>query len=151
MAEKKTSNMLIRDIPIDIWERIDKLCRRQNLKRRDFVEQALRFFEGDKVETDRIQRESSQITAEIDESESEVEDFEMEVEMDHDIHKVERKIDRSSQKNRVSIQQIKPERSGNLALNLPDSGIGAQPLPERNQGVITTVFCWGLDRADNSF
>ena len=44
MSEKKTSNMLIRTIPIDVWERIDKLCRRKNLKRRDFIEQALRFL-----------------------------------------------------------------------------------------------------------
>ena len=47
MPEKKTSSMLIRDIPMDVWERIDKLCRHRNMKRRDFVEQALRFFEGE--------------------------------------------------------------------------------------------------------
>jgi len=44
MPEKK--NMLIRGIPLDIWERIDMLCRRRGIKRREFLEQALTFFEG---------------------------------------------------------------------------------------------------------
>jgi len=44
MPEKK--NMLIRGIPLDIWERIATLCRRRGIKRREFLEQALTFFEG---------------------------------------------------------------------------------------------------------
>jgi len=44
MPEKK--NMLIRGIPMDVWERIDTLCRRRDIKRREFLEQALAFFEG---------------------------------------------------------------------------------------------------------
>jgi len=44
MPEKK--NMLIRGIPLDIWERIDTICRRRDIKRREFLEQALTFFEG---------------------------------------------------------------------------------------------------------
>jgi len=44
MPEKK--NMLIRGIPLDVWERIDTLCRRRDIKRREFLEQALTFFEG---------------------------------------------------------------------------------------------------------
>jgi len=43
MPEKK--NMLIREIPLDVWERIDMLCRRRGIKRREFLEQALTFFE----------------------------------------------------------------------------------------------------------
>lgn len=46
MPEKKTSNMLIRKIPMDVWERIDTLCRRRGIKRREFLEQALSYFEG---------------------------------------------------------------------------------------------------------
>jgi len=46
MPEKKTSNMLIRKIPMDVWERIDTLCRRRDIKRREFLEQALSYFEG---------------------------------------------------------------------------------------------------------
>jgi len=44
MPEKK--NMLIRGIPLDIWERIDILCRTRGIKRREFLEQALNYFEG---------------------------------------------------------------------------------------------------------
>jgi len=44
MPEKK--NMLIRAIPMDIWERVDMLCRRRGIKRREFLEQALSYFEG---------------------------------------------------------------------------------------------------------
>jgi len=46
MPEKKTTNMLIRAIPMDVWERIDTLCRRRGIKRREFLEQALAVFEG---------------------------------------------------------------------------------------------------------
>ncbi len=46
MPEKKTSNMLIRAIPMDVWERINTLCRRRGIKRREFLEQALALFEG---------------------------------------------------------------------------------------------------------
>lgn len=46
MSEKKTKNMLIRAIPLDVWERIDMLCRRRGIKRREFLEQALGLFEG---------------------------------------------------------------------------------------------------------
>jgi len=44
MPAKK--NMLIRGIPLDVWERIDMLCRRRGIKRREFLEQALNYFEG---------------------------------------------------------------------------------------------------------
>jgi len=46
MTEKKTSNMLIRYVPMDVWERIDRLCRRQGIKRREFIEQALAALEA---------------------------------------------------------------------------------------------------------
>lgn len=48
MPEKKTTNMLIRAIPMDVWERVDMFCRRQGIKRREFLERALIFFEGGK-------------------------------------------------------------------------------------------------------
>ena len=54
MPEKETSTMLIRAVPMDVWERIDKLCRRKNLKRRDFLEQALILFEGERWGTRQI-------------------------------------------------------------------------------------------------
>ncbi len=46
MPEKKPFNMLIKAIPTDVWERIDMLCRRRGIKRREFLKQALTFFEG---------------------------------------------------------------------------------------------------------
>lgn len=46
MTEKKTSNMFIRAVPLDVWERVHRLCRRKGIKRREFIEQALAFFEA---------------------------------------------------------------------------------------------------------
>jgi hypothetical protein len=46
MEEKKTIDMFVRDVPLDVWESVDRLCRRRGLKRRDFVEQALTLFEA---------------------------------------------------------------------------------------------------------
>ena len=46
MPEKKTSDMLVRAVPIDVWERVDRLCRRRGLKRRDFIEQAVALFDA---------------------------------------------------------------------------------------------------------
>ena len=65
MKEKTTSNMLIRAVPLDVWERVDRLCRRKGFKRRDFIEQAVALFDaaenGDgkdpKAERDRLAEE----------------------------------------------------------------------------------------------
>jgi hypothetical protein len=47
MAKKETKNMLIRDVPYDVWERVDMVCRRLSITRRDFIERCLVFFEND--------------------------------------------------------------------------------------------------------
>ena len=150
MAEKKTSNMLVRDIPIEIWERIDRFCRRNNLKRRDFVELAIRYFEGDEAEFDRKQIQPSQFSPDIEGLESDIEILQSDIVTDNVEHKVEKQIDRSEHKNKVRIEQIKPEKTGLLkTTNLQDSGIGVPPSLEKKKGAMTTVYCWGLDRLGN--
>jgi hypothetical protein len=42
---KDTSNMYIRDVPLELWEKINRICKQRKIKRRQFVEQALAFFE----------------------------------------------------------------------------------------------------------
>jgi hypothetical protein len=91
MPEKKTSNMLVRDIPIDVWERIDKLCRRRSLKRRDFVEQALRFFEGEEPEQDEKESESDKPPG-FDRLKRDLKDLKREINKDNQNEKVQHKI-----------------------------------------------------------
>ncbi len=144
MPEKKTSNMLVRDIPIDVWERIDKLCRRRNMKRRDFVEQALRFFEGEEPEQNEKESESGKPPG-FDRLNRDLEDLKREIKKDKDQEKVEQKIDTPNQKYRVSIDQLKPESDSKLIMKHLDSGNKAPSSEEKNQQVLTTVYCWGLD------
>ena len=122
MPEKKTSNMLIRAIPIDVWERIDKLCRQKNMKRRDFIEQALRFFEGEEVEQDRVKSESGQ-PPDIDRLKRDIEDLKRGVKKINDKQKAEQKIDTTDQKNGVD--------------------------EEKKKEVLTTVYCWSLQGFDD--
>ena len=197
MPEKKTSNMLVRDIPIDVWERIDKLCRRRNMKRRDFVEQALRFFEGEEPEQNEKESESGKPPG-FDRLKRDLEDLKQEIKKDNDKEKVEQKIDTPNQKYRVSIDQLKPESDSKLIMEHLDSSNSAPSSEEKKKGrpkveqkidtpvqkyrvgidqlkpesdsklimkhlgssnrapsseekkneVLSTVYCWGLDRVD---
>jgi hypothetical protein len=148
MPGKKTSNMLVRGIPIDVWERIDKLCRRKGMKRRDFVEQALHFFEGEEDGLDYTQNEQSQLS-DIDELVSDIEDLKREITKDKDRPKVEKKIDIPDEKNRVGIDQIKPDRGRKLIMKRHHSRNPIPPTEEMKKEVLTTVYCWGLDRQDD--
>ena len=153
MPEKKTSNMLVRDIPIDVWERIDKLCRRNSLKRRDFVEQALRFFEGEQAlrssegkeaRYDKKQSSSGQ-PPDVDGFKRDTEDLEQDIKKDKDVQKVEQKIDEPAQIHRVSIEQLKPKSDSKLIMKHLDSSNRVPPSEEKNKVALTTVYCWGLD------
>ncbi len=143
MPEKKTSNMLIRAIPIDVWERIDKLCRQKNMKRRDFIEQALRFFEGEEVEQDRVKSESGQ-PPDIDRLKRDIEDLKRGVKKINDKQKAEQRIDTTNQKNGVVNEQINPDSARKLIMEHPDSSNGSPSSEENKKEVLTTVYCWGL-------
>jgi hypothetical protein len=153
MPEKKTSNMLVRDIPIDVWERIDKLCRRQSMKRRDFVEQALRFFEGEQAlhfsegkeaGDDGKQSESGQ-PPDIEGLKRDIENLKREIKKDEVIQKVEQKIDKPNQKHRVGIEQLKPASDSKLIMKHLGSSDPASASEEKKNDVLTTTYCWGLD------
>ena len=150
MPEKKTSNMLVRDIPIDVWERIDKLCRRRRMKRRDFVEQALRFFEGEEVEQDEKISESGKSPG-FDRLKSDLEDLKREIkkDKDKDKEKVVQKIDTPHRTYRVSMDQLKPESDRKLIMKHLDSSIRPSSPEEKNKFALTTVYCWGLDVQTN--
>jgi hypothetical protein len=126
MPEKKTSSMLIRDIPMDVWERIDRLCRHKNMKRRDFVEQALLFFEGG--ETEVYSRKSEPIQPpDIDRLKRDIED-----------------LKRDINKNKDKVHMM-PESAVNLMKTYVDSENEAPASEKEKKKVLTTVFCWGLD------
>ena len=55
--EKATTNMYVRDLPNEIWEKVDRLCRQRKIARRQFIEQALAFFE----DPDKQSREEARI------------------------------------------------------------------------------------------
>jgi hypothetical protein len=129
MPEKKTSSMLIRDIPMDVWERIDKLCRRKNMKRRDFVEQALRFFEGEET-PDYVKKIEPIQQPEI-------------VRIMRDVEGLKREII----KNKIE-DRTRPERPSELTIKSTDSVESKKETPlyeEKGKKALTTVFCWGLD------
>ncbi len=132
MPEKKTSNMLVRDIPIDVWERIDKLCRRRNMKRRDFVEQALRFFEGEGPEQDEKESESDKPPG-FGRLKRDIEDLKREIKKDKDKHEVEQKIDMPDQKYRAGIEQLKPESDSKLIMKHLDSSNRASSSEEKKK------------------
>ena len=50
----KEKNMLVRALPLEVWERVEKVCRRRGMKRRDYIELALAYFEGDKEQKDHL-------------------------------------------------------------------------------------------------
>ena len=110
MPGKKTSNMLVRGIPIDVWERIDKLCRRKGMKRRDFVEQALRFFEGEEAGLDRTQSEQSQLS-DIDGLGSDITDLKRVITTDKDRPRVGKKIDKPDGKRGPPDSDYRSRRS----------------------------------------
>jgi hypothetical protein len=53
MPKKDKHDMLIRGVPTELWEKIDKYCRQQGLNRKAFIEQAINHFEGIEKETDK--------------------------------------------------------------------------------------------------
>ena len=144
MPGKKTSNMLVRDIPIDVWERIDKLCRRRNLKRRDFVEQALRFFEGETTEPENVKRESVQ-SSHFDRLSRDFEDLKRDINKHQDNPKAKGKIDMTAQKKRVSLAELKPDKTGTLIMEPPDPSRGVSSPEGGIKVPLTTVYCWSLD------
>ena len=132
MPTKKTSSMLIRDIPMDVWERIDRLCRHKNMKRRDFVEQALRFFEGE--EPPHYVRRSEPIQPpDIDGLKRDVEGLKREI--------IKNRIEdrtRSERPTKPIIKSVEPVDSVKPKKEAPS-------YEEKGKKVLTTVFCWGLD------
>ena len=126
MPEKKTSSMLIRDIPMDVWERIDKLCRHRNMKRRDFVEQALRFFEGEEP-PDYVRRSETVQSPDIDRLKREIEGLKQDI-----------------NKNKDKVQMV-PENAVELMKSYADSENEAPYRKDKQKKGLTTVVCWGLD------
>ena len=126
MPEKKTSSMLIRDIPMDVWERIDKLCRHRNMKRRDFVEQALRFFEGEEP-PDYVRRSETVQSPDIDRLKREIEGLKQDI-----------------NKNKDKVQMV-PENAVELMKSYADSENEAPSRKDKQKKGLTTVVCWGLD------
>ena len=143
MPEKKTSNMLVRDIPIDVWERIDKLCRRKNMKRRDFVEKALYFFE----EEDGVSRKQnvSIQPPDIEGLKSDLGDPDQGIEKDDETQNTEFNIDPPDRKNRVGIDQLKPVSDSKLIKKHLVTSDPVSPEQEKKNNPLTTVYCWELD------
>jgi hypothetical protein len=67
-------------------------------------------------------------------------------EKNKDRPKVEQRIDTSTQKNRVDMEQIKPESDSKLIMKHLTSSNRAPSVEEKKNEVLTTVYCWGLDR-----
>jgi hypothetical protein len=129
MPTKKTSSMLIRDIPMDVWERIDRLCRHKNMKRRDFVEQALRFFEGEEP-PNYVRRSEPVQPPDIDRLKRDVEGLKREI--------IKNKIEDRTRSERSRKPMIKSVES-------VESKKEAPSYEEKGKKALTTVFCWGLD------
>ena len=127
------------------------------MKRRDFVEQALRFFEGEQAlhfsegkeaGDDGKQSESGQ-PPDIVGLKRDIENLKREIKKDEVIQKVEQKIDKPDQKHRVGIEQLKPASDSKLIMKHLDSSNRVPPSEEKNKVALTTVYCWGLDVQTN--
>jgi hypothetical protein len=59
VAKKKTKTMYVRDVPLDVWERVNKICREKDLKLRNFIEQAVSLFEGNEDQENPDQEEKN--------------------------------------------------------------------------------------------
>jgi hypothetical protein len=84
--KKDTSTMLIRDVPLEVWERINRICKQRGIKRREFLKQALAFFEdrGKELEIE---------AARIEEARNGVDDILENLKLFEDLMKIEPKIE----------------------------------------------------------
>ena len=57
--------MFIRDVPLEIWDRVNLICKKRKITRRQFVEQALAFFE-DRGKQSREEERIQQARQEVD-------------------------------------------------------------------------------------
>lgn len=130
MTEIKTKNMLIRAVPLDVWERVDRLCRRKGFKRREYIEHALSFFEEGEAhletikETEKIRsaeekiyemaeiiklkKKISQIRKDIDY----IDEYKTEMNMLLELNKAEEEVNRAIKKIFRSMKYQKMKRNG---------------------------------------
>jgi len=83
-------NMLIRDVPLAVWENVDRLCRRRGLKRREFIERALAFFqEGDRqIAWEEETERAREARARIDQIRNSVKPFKKIIALKKEIEKI---------------------------------------------------------------
>jgi hypothetical protein len=99
------------------------------MKRRDFVEQALRFFEGEEV-PDYVRRSEPVQPPDVDILKRDIEGLKREI--------IKNRIEDRTRSERPSEQMIK-------SVDSVKSKEEAPSYEEKGKKVLTTVFCWGLD------
>ena len=137
MTEIKTSNMLIRAIPLDVWERVDRLCRRKGFKRREYIEHALSFFEEGEAhletikETEKIRSAEEKIyeMAEIIKLKKKIsnirkdinciDDRKTEMNMILELNKAEEEVNQSIKEN-IPTYEIPEEEEARRKMGLPE-------------------------------
>jgi len=137
MTEKKTKDMLIREVPIDVWERVDRLCRQKGFKRRDFIEHTLSFFEEGEAhletikETEKIQSAEKRIyeMAEIIKTKKKItqirknidriDDRKTEMNMLLELNKAEEEVNRAIKKN-IPKYEIPEDEEERRKMGLPE-------------------------------
>ena len=137
MTEIKTSNMLIRAIPLDVWERVDRLCRRKGFKRREYIEHALSFFEEGEAhletikETEKIRSAEEKIyeMAEIIKLKKKIgqirkdidciDDYKTEMNMILELNKAEEEVNQSIKEN-IPTYEIPEEEEARRKMGLPE-------------------------------
>ena len=137
MKKKKTKDMLIREVPIDVWERVDRLCRQKGFKRRDFIEHALSFFEEGEAhletikETENLQSAEESIyemaeiikkkkkITQIRENIDYIDDRKTEMNMLLELNKAEEEVNRAIKKN-IPKYEIPEDEEERRKMGLPE-------------------------------
>jgi hypothetical protein len=161
MAEK---NMLIRGVPLDVWERVDRLCLQLGLKRREFIEQALAFFqegEGQKACEEGAEKER-EARARFEQIKNSVKEIKNIIAIKKEIEKIGKEIylldDAKTEMNMVLELKRKESELGDLIKkyvpdhNIPDDFEERRKmgLPDRYCGYERIAISRDMDRGFNN-
>jgi len=137
MTEKKTKDMFIREVPIDVWERVDRFCRQKGFKRREYIEHALSFFEKGEAhletikETEKIRSAEKRIfemaeiiklkkkITQIHKDIGYIDDRKTEMNMLLELNKAEEEVNRAIKKN-IPKYEIPEDEEGRRKMGLPE-------------------------------
>lgn len=149
MTEKKTVDMFIREVPLDVWENVDRLCRRVGIKRRKFIEHALSFFQegdGQKAWEEGAER-AREAEARIDQIRNSVKQFKNIIALKKEIEKISSDIDvmgneDTEMKMLLELKKLESDLDELIKKDVPDHNIPDDFEKRRKMGLPERYCGW---------